>query len=340
MQRQKVLVVGPAWVGDMVMAQSLFAVLRQQYSSCQIDVIAPPWSLSVAAFMPQVSQLIELNIAHGRFAGRKRYQIGRHLKSEGYTQSIVLPNSWKSALVPFFAKIPKRTGYIGEFRKGLLNDARKLDKRRLHRTVDRFVALATTQPGQALPEIIPPVLHVDDSSYPQLRNRFEIEPNGNVILALCPGAEYGSSKQWPEAHYAGLARNYLDKGWQVWLFGSGKDKLICHTINQLAQYECTDFSGRTRLSEAIELLSMATLVVSNDSGLMHIATALNKPLVALYGSSDPSMTPPLGDKAEILSLSLDCSPCFQRECRYQHRNCMELMHPHMVVERIDSLCVS
>ncbi|MCH9698636.1 MAG: lipopolysaccharide heptosyltransferase II [Gammaproteobacteria bacterium] len=340
MQCQKILVVGPAWVGDMVMAQSLFAVLKQQHLNCQIDVIAPPWSLSVAAFMPQVSQLIELNIAHGQFAGRTRYQMGFRLKSEGYTQAIVLPNSWKSALVPFFAKIPKRTGYIGEFRKGLLNDARKLDKHRLHRTVDRFVALANARFDQLLPEIIPPALRIDDSRHLQLREQFKLNQSGSAILALCPGAEYGSSKQWPEAHYAALARHYLDKGWQIWLFGSGKDQQVCHAINQLTLSECTDLSGRTRLSEAVELLSMATHVVSNDSGLMHIAAALNKPLVALYGSSDPSMTPPLGDHAEILSLTLDCAPCFQRECQYQHRNCMELMHPQMVVERLDSLCAS
>lgn len=340
MQRQKILVVGPAWVGDMVMAQSLFAVLKRQDVNCQIDVIAPPWSLSVAAFMPEVSQRIELNIAHGQFAGRKRFQAGHRLKIEGYTRAIVLPNSWKSALVPFFAKIPIRTGYIGEFRKGLLNDARKLDKRRLYRTVDRFVALATDQPGQELPDTIPPMFQVDESRYPQLRTRYEIEHNGDTILALCPGAEFGSSKQWPEVHYAALARHYLDKGWQIWLFGSYKDQSVCHTINHLTQFKCTDFSGRTRLSDAIELLSMVTLVVSNDSGLMHIASALNKPLVALYGSSDPTMTPPLGDKAEILTLSLDCAPCFKRECRYQHRNCLELMHPNLVAKRIDSLCAS
>ena len=342
MKDQRILIVGPSWVGDMVMAQSLFNCLIKQNQNCHIDVIAPPWAVAVVRRMPDISTAIELPIGHGQFNLKQRYQIGKRLREQCYSRAIVLPNSWKSALIPFFAKIPCRTGYIGECRWGLLNDARQLDKKRLKRTVDQFVALADEQVITNKPVINPdikiPQLQANPEQAQKLLQTFKVNQRNHPVMAICPGAEYGPAKQWPENHYASIARYYVSKGWKIWLFGSANDQPVCKKIKQLANVECTDFSGQTSLPDAIDLLALSTVVVSNDSGLMHVAAALSKPLVALYGSSDPQATPPLGTHSRTLSLTLPCSPCFQRECRYGHLNCLTQLKPDLVIKQIDNLC--
>ncbi|HFD11384.1 MAG TPA: lipopolysaccharide heptosyltransferase II [Crenotrichaceae bacterium] len=337
MSAQRVLIVGPSWVGDMVMTQSLVFYLKTLDQHCQIDVLAPPWALAVVDKMPDVDAGIELPIGHGVFALKQRYQIGRNLRKRGYTRAIVLPSSWKSALIPFFAEIPWRTGYIGECRWGLLNDARKLDKQSLKRTVDRFVALGAEQATSTI-AISAPRLQANPDNAQQLRQQFCAGEHQSPVMAICPGAEFGSAKQWPGSHYASIIRHYASCGWAIWLFGSVNDQSVCREIRTMADVECTDFSGQTTIQEAIDLMSLSSIAVSNDSGLMHIAAALEKPLVALYGSSNPVATPPLGDHVLSLSLSLLCSPCFQRECRYGHRNCLTQMQPEFVIEQIDRLC--
>lgn len=338
MSALRILIIGPSWVGDMVMAQSLFHALKVVNHQCLIDVIAPSWALSLIERMPQVNRGFELPIGHGEFALIKRYQIGRQLREHGYERAIVLPNSWKSALIPFFAGIPLRVGYLGECRWGLLNQTRRLNKTILKRTVERFVALAYDTGVAEKPAITVPALIADQNQVHATLQRFNLNVSDKPVLALCPGAEYGSSKQWPEQHYIRVAQHYIAKGWKIWLFGSDNDKIVCNTIQQQAKVDCFDFSGKTTLSEAIDLLSLSTAVVTNDSGLMHIAAALNKPLVALYGSSDPAATPPLGKRVSIVSLNLHCSPCFERECPYQHRHCLTQIEPSLVVDRLAATC--
>jgi heptosyltransferase-2 len=154
------------------------------------------------------------------------------------------------------------------------------------------------------------------------------------ILALCPGAEYGPAKRWPAQYYAEVARHKIDQGWQVWLFGSEKDRADADQINKAASGLCTDFTGKTSLAEAVDLLSMVNVVVSNDSGLMHVAAALDKKLIAIYGSSDPGFTPPLNAKAQVISLNLYCAPCFKRECPLGHSNCLTGITPAQVLDAI------
>ena len=320
-QAKKILVVGPAWVGDMVMAQSLFIALKKKIPGCQIDVLAPDWTFSLLERMPEVSERISMPVGRGQFGLIQRYQSGRKLSQVGYQHAIVLPNSWKSALIPFFAKISLRTGYIGEMRWGLLNDARTLDKSVLVMTVQRFVALADQRGVKFSPECPSPVLHVSQRTVAKTVEKFNLATEKKV-LALCPGAEYGPAKRWPTAHFAEVARQKIADGWQVWLFGSEKDKTIAAEINQKADSHCHDFSGLTTMAEVIDLMSLAKIVISNDSGLMHVAAALDKKLVAIYGSSDPKFTPPLNKKAIIISLGLSCSPCFDRECSLGHYHCL------------------
>jgi len=314
----KILVVGPSWVGDMVMAQSLFKALKHTYPESEIDVLAPAWSKPILNCMPEVNGLIEMPLGHGKLELGQRWRLGKSLQGI-YQQSIVLPNSWKSAIVPFAAGIKKRTGFVGEFRYGLLNDARKLDKKKLTMTVQRFVALADVDPNK----ILPPKLEVKVADVFKAMDDLGISKKGTEkLLVLCPGAEFGKSKCWPEDKYAEVAKSYKEKGWAVWLFGSEKDHATCERINHKTQNACQNLSGKTSLAQAVDLMSLADAVVSNDSGLMHVAAALNRPLVAVYGSTDPLFTPPLNEKQRIVTLNLDCSPCFKRECPLGHNDCM------------------
>lgn len=307
-----VLVVGPSWVGDMVMAQSLFKTLYENEPDRPIDVLAPGWSLPLLARMPEVRAGIEMPIGHGRLGLADRWRLGRSLRGR-YRQAILLPNTWKSAIVPYVAQIPTRTGWRGEMRYGLLNDVRGLDKLRYPMTVQRFVALAIAADA-ALPAIQAPRLAVRQEDVQAAADALGAQKStSRRVLALCPGAEYGPAKQWPTVHFAELGRQMARQGWDIWLFGSAKDVAVCEGIAATCKV-VTNLAGRTTLEQAVDLMSMADAVVSNDSGLMHVAAALDRPLVALYGSSDPGFTPPLNKDHEIVNLGLDCSPCFKREC--------------------------
>ncbi|WP_432743006.1 lipopolysaccharide heptosyltransferase II [Methylobacter sp. G7] len=348
---KKILVVGPSWVGDMVMAQSLFIALKNTHPDCRIDVLAPSWTLSLLKRMPEVSNAIAMPLPRGKLGLMARIKLGLSLRSEGYDQAILLPNSWKSAIPPFFANIPVRTGYIGECRWGLLNDARKLDKNRLTMTVQRFVALGQSVDVPMPPVCPKPALTISKDRQQAVIDKFKLTPSAAEsvpdrltaytpslaikILALCPGAEYGPAKRWPIEYYAEVARHKIDQGWQVWLFGSDKDKADAAQINRETSGFCTDFTGKTSLAEAVDLMSLANTVVSNDSGLMHVAAALDKKIIAIYGSSDPGFTPPLNAKAKIVSLDLDCAPCFKRDCPLGHTQCLTGIRPEQVLDAID-----
>ncbi|MGZ8915948.1 MAG: lipopolysaccharide heptosyltransferase II, partial [Methylobacter sp.] len=281
----KILVVGPFWVGDMVMAQSLFITLKKVLSECRIDVLAPAWSFSLLERMPEVSKAIAMPLTHGEFGLPARIRLGRQSASEKYDQAILLPNSWKSALIPFFAAIPVRTGFLGEGRWGLLNDIGMLDEKSLTMTVQRFVALGLPGSTSLPPEYPIPALTIEPGRQQAVIQKFNLTPPSAKVLALCPGAEYGPAKRWPASYFAEVVRHKLDQGWQVWIFGSDKDKEVAELINKAALGFCTDFTGRTTLAETVDLLSLANTVVTNDSGLMHVAAALDKKIIALYGSS-------------------------------------------------------
>jgi heptosyltransferase-2 len=337
MMSHKILVVGPAWVGDMVMAQSLFKLLKQHQPQVIIDVLAPAWSLPLLERMPEVSTGIVMPLGHGQLHWRERYRLGKALRQNGYHQAIVLPNSFKSALIPFFAKIPKRTGWRRELRGMLLNDARTLDKARYPLMIERFMALGIA-PNETLPAQHPlPELYSSAETQNVALANYGLARSDRPVLALCPGAEFGPAKRWPEEYYAEIANAKLAEGWDVWLLGSPKDAIVAETIMQATEQRCVNLTGRTKLVEAVDLLSLASAVVSNDSGLMHIAAAVKKPLAAVYGPTSTTFTPPLHDKAKLLQLQLDCQPCFQRECPLQHQRCMRDLKPVQVLNALSEL---
>jgi heptosyltransferase-2 len=334
-----ILVIGPAWVGDMVMAQVLFTLLKKNNPDCVIDVLAPAWSAPLLARMPEVRASFDMPLKHGEFGFSARKKIGQSLQGK-YAQAILLPNSWKSALVPFLAKIPLRTGWRGEMRYGLLNDVRVLDEKKYPLMVERFAALGQKE-GTVLPAKLPlPQLQIDEEQRYAAIEKYNL-PVDRPVLALCPGAEFGESKRWSRKHYAAVAAQKIAEGLQVWIFGSEKDAQVARRIQKIVPEElrqyCHNLAGKTSLAEAIDLLSCASAVVSNDSGLMHIAAALERPLVAVYGSSSPKFTPPLAKTVEIVQASISCSPCFKRVCPYGHTKCMKELQPELVLNALSRL---
>ncbi|MEJ2440468.1 MAG: lipopolysaccharide heptosyltransferase II [Gammaproteobacteria bacterium] len=328
---ERILIVGPAWVGDMVMAQSLFITLKQQDADCIIDVVAPAWSVPLLQRMPQVHEAIELAVGHKQLGLLTRYRLGRQLRSRHYDRAIVLPRSYKSALVPFFAGARRRTGYRGEHRYGVINDMRALDKRVLYQTVQRYVGLAYDNLASA-PPVPYPQLSINSSNQQALLKKLGLNQDKRVI-GLMPGAEYGPAKQWPVEYFQQLAGMLVAQGCQVWVFGSAKEVSLGEAIRQ-GQPAVSNLCGKTSLVDAVDLIALTQNNVTNDSGLMHIAAATGRPLVAIYGSSDPAYTPPLSDRAIILYQGLDCSPCFARQCRFGHTRCLTEIMPRAVLKQL------
>jgi len=331
MAAERILIVAPSWVGDAILSEPLVAMLRDPYKDPIVDVLAPPWCAPVYARMRGVRRIVEAPFGHGKFELRARRALAAEFRQAGYTAAFVLPNSWKSALVPFLARIPRRIGFRGELRYGLLTDARHLDKKAMPRLVDRFAALAAS-PGALSSLPTAPVLVPDAKNRAEAMRALNLRTDRPVVI-FCPGAEFGAAKRWPPNQFADLAKLFLRDGLQVWIVGSPNDKIAAEAV-LLGMGEdaarMRDLTGRTDLGTTIDILSSASLVVSNDSGLMHAAAALNVPLIALFGSSSPIYTPPISQVAYIAKIDIACSPCFKRECPLGHFKCMRELKPDMV----------
>jgi heptosyltransferase II len=308
----------------MVMAQSLFKLLRQRDPGAIIDVVGPAWSVPLTARMPEVRSGIGLAAGHGDLALGARRKLGRELRAGGYDRAIVLPRSFKSALVPFFARIPVRTGLRTEMRGLLLNDARDLDRAAFDQTIKRFLALGLPA-GAVIPEPRQPALRIDPSNRAVLLTKFGLGPQ--PAIAMMPGAAYGPAKQWPIEYFAELAKTLIAAGNQVWVLGSAGERGLGEQIRNVAGERAHNLCGETMLADTVDLLSATRAAVTNDSGLMHVAAAAGTHVIAIYGSSSPASTPPLTNRRTIHYLSLSCSPCFQRECPLGHLNCLRQVMP-------------
>ncbi len=325
---KRILIVAPSWVGDAVMAQALFKRLRERHANSVIDVLSPAWCGPLFSRMPEVDSIIPNPLRHGELGIGLRYRLGATLRDRHYDQAIVLPNSLKSALIPFFAAIPLRTGYVGEMRRGLLNDARILQKSRYPLMVERFALLAEERNDPLHHPLRHPSLSSSPAQQEAVMKKLGLAPEKPVAI-FCPGAEYGPAKRWPSEYFAALAK-MLSGQYAIWLIGSKKDRDIGEEIRTLSDDACLNLCGMTELDDAIDLISRAAFVVSNDSGLMHVAAALGKPMVAIYGSSSPGFTPPLSEKAVMAKIELPCSPCFERVCPLGHFDCMMKLSPEAV----------
>jgi heptosyltransferase-2 len=310
------LVVAPQWIGDAVMSEPLLARLAARGE--QLSVAALPWVAPVYRAMPQVGEVIEWPFAHGRLDWSERRRAARALRGR-FDIAYVLPNSLKAALIPWLARIPKRIGYHGEGRYLLLN-------RRLPNPPGRppmvafYGALAAAASIDEHPRmrVAPPVLQ-------QAASAAGVQPGAYWVFA--PGAEYGPAKCWPPEHYAELARSLQRQhGLPVLLLGSAKEAALCEQIAAQSGDACRVLAGKTSLQDAMALIAGARGVVSNDSGLMHVAAAFGIPQAAVFGSTSPEHTPPLNPRARVLwlkeELQLDCAPCFDRVCRFGHTRCL------------------
>ncbi len=325
----KILVVAPSWIGDTILAQPLLALLKRKHPDARIDVLAPDWSAPLLSRMAEVDAVIVNPFGHGEFNFSARRTLGRRLSSAEFSDAYILPNSWKSALVPFFARIPRRIGYQGESRYLLLNERHRLDVAAHPQLVQRYAALAGP-----LPAVLPQA-HLNSTVEQQQAARRALNlPLDAAPVIFCPGAEYGPAKRWPAQHFAALSQLIASPQNPVWLIGSAKDAAVGDEIAAGAEGAALNLCGRSSLEQAIDLIASARCVVSNDSGLMHVAAALGRPLVALYGSSSPAYTPPLSPRAKIVSRNLPCSPCFKRECPLRHFDCMNGIAPQQVAADI------
>lgn len=312
------------------MAQALFKLLKDREPDTALDVLAPAWSLPIVARMPEIRRGIAAEIRHGEVGLSKRWRIARSLKEQRYRRAIVLPRSFKSALIPWLARIPRRTGFRGESRFGLINDVRAFDRTALDQTVKRFIALGIDS-GLPLPAFANPGLTTDSERQRRLVEELRLDVTRPVI-AMMPGAEYGPAKCWPLDYFAALGRELCDAGYTIWIMGSEKDRPSGHYVAEHSP--AVDLCGKTSLADVIDLLGLAEQAISNDSGLMHIAAAVGTHVHGVYGSSSPEFTPPLTDHRDIHYLGLDCSPCFERECPLGHLNCLRDLRPETIRNRV------
>jgi len=324
---ERILIVAPSWVGDAILSEPLVAVLREPLGEPIVDVLAPPWCAAVYARMRGIGHIVENPLGHGELGLGRRRALAREIRARAYTYAFILPNSFKSALIPWFAGIPRRIGHAGEARRALLTETRRLDPKAFPRLVDRFVALAVPK-GRLIPTPPAPVLVPNAANAAAAMRALKLSTHRPIAI-FCPGAEYGPAKRWPAEHFIALARRLLEEGYAVWLLGSPNDQAAALPI-AAAIPAVRDLTGRTDLGTAIDLLSLASVVVSNDSGLMHAAAAVGRPLVALFGSSSPDYTPPLSPLAQVAKIDIACSPCFQRECPLGHFKCMRELDVEVV----------
>lgn len=327
----KILVIGPSWVGDIVMAQSLLKAIRAREPDAVIDMTGPDFALPLLARMPELRAGIAMPFDHGEGRLADRWAFGRGMRGQ-YDRAYVLPGSWKSALVPFAAGIGERIGYLKEQRWLLLNRIKPLPKEKKRKTVETFQALVDPKVFEDRARLHLPALRVDVENRLHLMQKYGLQPGQYV--ALMPGAEYGAAKRWPSWHYAELAFMLQEQGVTCVLFGSAKDARTADEILPLAP-QAVDLTGKTTLADAIDLISGAKAAVSNDSGLMHIAAAVDVPVLGLFGSTSAEHTPPLSPKAQVVSLHLPCSPCNKRECPLVNIDCLVNIEPEQVLKLVE-----
>jgi heptosyltransferase-2 len=335
--KPRILVIAPNWIGDCVMAQPLLALLKKDYPNQPIDVLAPSWVAPVLRAMVEVDTVLETPFRHGALQLGERWHFAQKLRQRGYGAAYVLPNTIKFALLPWLAGIKRRIGYKGESRYGLINIMHHDDAAVPRAMVPFYAALASAPTAKSPSQMARPALLVTKTQINEVLIALGLCA-ANHVIAFAPGAEFGNAKRWPPAYFAELANRILQAypDAQVVLLGSPKDNAVCDEIKALCP-SVHHLAGKTSLDQAIALIASSAAVVSNDSGLLHIASALNRPVIALYGPTDPDHAPPFSDVAYSLSLRLACAPCKQRECPLIHQDCMQKLTSEMVWQPLQTI---
>ena len=327
------LIIAPQWIGDAVMTEPLLRRLHARGE--RLTVGALPWVAPVYRAMPQVAEVIEFPFAHGGLQFKARRSIARRIDGQ-FDKAYVLPNSLKSALLPFLAGISQRIGYLGEARVGLLTHRLKNPKDK-----PPMVAFYSALSGETGLESDRPQLHISPADITATLGALGLQQGAYVVFA--PGAEFGPAKRWPARHFSELAATLA---WPVVLLGSGKEAALCDEIaaptNAAQAGKCLNLAGKTSLPQALALIAASRNTISNDSGLMHVAAALGVSQVAIFGSSSPLHTPPLSDRATVIWLKadpdyqppLDCAPCFARECPLGHTRCLNDISAERVLQAL------
>ena len=336
----KILIVGPSWVGDAVMAQSLYKIIKDSNPQSKIDVLSPEWSLGILNRMDELDDLICSPFDHGDLRIKDRIRFGYSLRDRSYDQAIVLTNSLKSSFIPFTANIPKRTGWLGEMRYGFINDIRKVNKNKHKLMVEKFSCLSINPLVDNNYEIPWPSLRVDLINLSKLLKKYSFEQSHESI-AICPGAEFGPSKRWPANYYAEVIRHYLSKNWQVFILGSKNDLPVAKVIEDQVPSEnkalLFNFTGQTSIEDAVDILSTCDLVLTNDSGLMHVAAAVNVKLLALYGPTSPKFTPPLSKKAKVIQKIEGYEKTREGELEEGYHYGLSMIKPEEVLDSLSHL---
>ena len=335
----RTLVISPNWIGDAVMAQPLLQLLRRQHPDRPIDVLAPTWVAPVWRAMTEVDSVIDAPFRHGALQLGERLRVARQLRQRGYVTAYVLPNTFKFAMIPWLAGIPKRVGYVGEMRYGLLNRIHRQDLEKPRPMVAFYAALADAPSNQVvtLATLPRPTLSVPSDQIAAALKQAGLQAT-RALIVFAPGAEFGSAKRWPTAYFAELAGKILQQAAdvQIVILGSAKDRAVGDEIVALAP-TVLNLAGSTELAQAIALIAHSDAVVSNDSGLLHVASALNRKIVAMYGPTDPLHAPPFSDVSRSMYLALECAPCRQRECPLGHHRCMKDMSAQSVWQALLSM---
>ena len=320
MTAQKILIIPQNWLGDVVMSQTLLKKVKSENPNAIIDILVNSTFIDLVERMPEVNRAIVLDCGHKELGFFKRLSLAKKIRGD-YDQSIVLSRSIKSALIPYMAKIPIRTGELGESRYILINDLRKFTKEDRRKTAFRYVSMFSKE-EEVLDKKFYPSLKLDSKNIKILSDKYKINLKKKIII-FAPGAAFGQSKMWPVERFKELGQK-LNKDFLILILGSENEKKIGDKI--VSNKNMINLCGKTSIAEATDLMHISEFCVSNDSGLMHLASATSTKSISIYGATSPELTPPLTNNKEIHYKGLPCSPCFEKICKYGHYNCLVEIH--------------
>mgnify|MGYP001200948281 FL=1 len=321
MPTQKLLIIPQNWLGDIVMSQTLLKKIKSNNPKTSIDILVNSSLKNLVERMPEINKVIILDCNHRELGLFKRLRLAKEIKKSSYDQSIVLSRSLKSSLIPYFAKIPIRTGELGELRYLLINDLKEFSKESRRKTASRYISMYSDN-NEELSENYYPSLDSNSENIKNLSEKYDLKKDKKVII-FAPGAAFGPSKMWPVNKFRELGKK-LNNDFKILILGSNNEKSIGNDI--VTNKNMVNLCGKTSIADAVDLMHISKFCVSNDSGLMHLAAATNTKSISIYGSTSPDFTPPLTKNKDIHYKGISCSPCFEKKCKYGHYNCLVDIH--------------